>query len=176
MQLSPVLLSLCLSRYSLIKWSRSFFYRTHAFFSTVGRWCSLNCWVNILSFPCSSRACLRPSLFHAVQTYSQRQNKFPHDNFYSSYYSNKVKCYQTGIMLKISAKNLQLQRQKPGDSKPKLLQLCSPAHLQQSNPAVNFALMSPSTCPDFDPLVQPGTTGRLPGHLAECSAPRESLR
>lgn len=83
----------------------------------MGRWCSLNCWVNILSFPCSSIACLRPSLFHAVQTYSQRQNKFPHDSFCSSYYSNQVKCYQTGIMLKISAKTqnpktLQLKKAK----------------------------------------------------------------
>lgn len=69
------------------------------------RWCSLKCWVNILSFPCSSMTRLRPSLFHAVQTYSQSYNKFPHDNFCSSYYSNKVKCYQFGIMLKISAKS-----------------------------------------------------------------------
>lgn len=59
---------------------------------------------------------------------------------------------------------------KPGDSKPKLLQLCrSPAHLQPSNPAVTFALMS--LCLDFDTLLQPGTTGRLPSHLAEFSAP-----
>lgn len=99
---SPVSLPFKIFFNNMIK--EIFFCRTHALFSTVGRWCSLNCWVNILSSPCSSIACLGPSLFHAVQTSSQRQNKFPHDNFCSSYYSNKVKCYQTGIMLKISAK------------------------------------------------------------------------
>lgn len=63
-----------------------------------------NWWVNILSSPCCSIACLRLSLFYTIQTDSQRQNKFPPDNFSSSYYSSKVKWYQTGTMLKILAK------------------------------------------------------------------------
>lgn len=51
----------------------------------------------------------------------------------------------------------------PGNSKPKFLQLYhSPACLQPTNPAVTFALMSLSICPDFDMLHQPGTTGRPP--------------
>lgn len=135
MQLSPVLLFLCLMRYSLITRSREIF--------LIGPLpCSAHqaddaYWIgeSIFSFPCCSIACLRPSLFHAVQTYSQRQNKFPHDNFCSTY-SSKVKCYQTGIMLKILAKyKLQLQRQKSRKKQAKtVLQLCrSSARLQHSS-------------------------------------------
>lgn len=79
----------------------------------------------------------------------------------------------------ISKKNSKTQKtcnykgKKPEDSKPKLLQLCHLPFvgLEPTNPAVTFALLSLSICPDFDTLLQPGTTGRLPSHLAECSAP-----
>lgn len=122
-----------------------------------------------MSFPCCLLACLRPSLFHAVQTYSQRQNKSPNDKLPSSYHSSKVKCYQTGIMPEMLAKKKksQLQRQKKARGskakRPTAVPLARAAALQlPTHPAAAFALVSLSFHTDFGKFFQPGSTRTPP--------------
>lgn len=112
-----------------------------------------------MSFPCCLVACLRPSLSHAVQTYSQRQNKFPNDKFCSTYRSSKVKYYQTGIIPKILAKKetAAMKAKKARGSKrnqPTAVPLTS----ARSAPAAAFALVSLSFHPDFSKFFQPRST------------------
>lgn len=98
-----------------------------------------------MSFPCCLLACLRPSLFHAVQTYSQRQNKSPNDKLRSSYHSSKVKCYQTGIMPKMLAKKRNRNykgKKKQEEARQSGPQLCrSPAPQRSSCRLIQLLLL-----------------------------------